>query len=206
MADCKPNKQMLIVALSIIILCFVLLTGATLALFTSAGPDGTIGVITTSGDLEVGIVDAETGASLVNQTLEFRRDGKGVMALFEPGATYVTQGFKVKNTGESIPINFRLTVSSDEKEDMMEFNRVFDVWISTSSDYSVPPVEISKFYGSLKAGDTTTETYYLFIKMKEEIGNEYQGSTFEGTKYSGIGVTVFATQGNTTIEEAENNG
>ena len=40
-----------------------------------------------------------------------------------------------------------------------------------------------------------SETYYLVIRMKETAGNEFQNKT-----YTGIGITVYAVQGNAPIE------
>ena len=56
----KTNKKMLIIAAAVILLCFVCLSGATLALFSQT-LDGTIGIITTAGDIEVDI-DCSSGA------------------------------------------------------------------------------------------------------------------------------------------------
>ena len=202
MTELKPNKQALIIAALVMLLCFVLLTGATLALFTNDAEDGTIGIITTSGDLEVDIVDAEnTDRSMVGQVLQFRVGDVDADVLFEPGATFRTQGFKIKNSGVSIPINFKLSISNDENLDMMEFNKAFEVWISTEQNNPVAPTEISKFTGRLEAGDVSSDTYYLYIRMKENVGNDFQGKL-----YSGIGVTVYAVQGNVSLKEAENAG
>jgi hypothetical protein len=54
----KSHKQAFIMAALVILLCLVCLTGATLALFTGNVNDGTIGIITTTGDIAVDIVDA----------------------------------------------------------------------------------------------------------------------------------------------------
>ena len=51
---------------------------------------------------------------------------------------------------------------------------------------------------STNPGKSTSETYYLFIRMKENVGNDFKDQIF-----TGIGVTVFATQRNVSIEEAE---
>ena len=53
----QSNKQAFVIALFVILLCIICLTGATLALFTSNPDDGTIGVITTAGIVNVDIVE-----------------------------------------------------------------------------------------------------------------------------------------------------
>ena len=180
----------------VILLCLVSLVGATLALFTSDPNDGTIGIITTSGDVEIDIVDL-SGETLQNRALDFitasgtPTDSGNV--LFEPGATFRTQGFKVKNTGD-IPVNFSLSVSKDDKIDMEEFDKAFELWIVKEGDDFSSAEKITNFkVNGLVAGESS-ETYYLFIKMKESVGNEFQGKT-----YSGIGVTVYAVQGNAKL-------
>lgn len=189
----KSKKQALFIAALVILLCLVCLSGATLALFTSNRQDGTIGIVTTSGNIDVDIVD-EAGQSLKDQTLDFVRDGKPVNALFEPGATFRTEGFQVKNTG-NISIRFRLHISNDEQMDMEAFNRAFEVWIGPDPNDPSKSVPMTEFSQVILPGDTDQQSYYLFVHMKESAGNEFQGAI-----YSGIGVTVYAVQGNADVK------
>jgi hypothetical protein len=192
----KSHKKALIMTALVILLCLVCLTGATLALFTSDLNDGTIGVITTAGDVKIDIVDT-SGATLQNKALDFITASDSPIdsgnVLFEPGATFRTQGFKVKNTGD-IPVNFSLSVSKDDRIDMEEFDKAFELWIVKEGEDFSSAKKITNFkvYG-LGAGDNS-DTYYLFIKMKESVGNEFGGKT-----YTGIGVTVYAVQGNAEL-------
>ena len=191
----KTNKQAFIIAALVILLCLVCLTGATLALFTSDPNDGTIGIVTTSGDVEIDIVDT-SGVTLQNRALAFMTtsgatDSENV--LFEPGATFRTQGFEVKNTGD-IPVNFSLSVSKDDKIDMEEFAKAFELWIVKEGDDFSNAEKLTEFkVNGLAVGESSC-TYYLFVRMKESAGNEFQGKT-----YSGIGVTVYAVQGNAKL-------
>ena len=193
----KSHKQAFIMTALVILLCLVCLTGATLALFTSDPNDGTIGIITTSGDVEIDIVDT-SGATLQNKALDFitasgtPTDSGNV--LFEPGATFYTQGFKVKNEGD-IPVNFSLSVSKDDKIDMEEFDEAFELWIVKEGDDFSSAEKITEFKVNGLAAGESSDTYYLFIKMKESVGNEFQGKT-----YTGIGVTVYAVQGNAQLD------
>ncbi len=192
----KTNKQALIIAALVILLCLISLTGATLALFTSDPNDGTIGVVTTSGDVEVDIVDL-SGDTLQNKALDFlTTSGSSIKyddVYFEPGATFFTQGFKIKNTGD-VTVNFSLSVSKDEKIDMEEFDKAFELWIVKEGDEISAAKKLTEFkVNGLAAGDSSA-TYFLYIKMKESAGNEFQGKT-----YTGIGVTVYAVQGNAQL-------
>ena len=186
----KSNKQAFIMTALVILLCLVSLTGATLALFTSDRGDGTIGIITTAGDVRVDIVDTFSEESLVGKVLQFQTSADRKEILFEPGAVFFTQGFKVKNVGD-IPVNFRLSVSEDPSINMEEFERAFEVWISTDPTKPENAEKLTDFTGRLEVGESSESTYYLFIKMKESVGNEFQGKS-----YAGIGVTVYAVQGN----------
>lgn len=192
----QSNKRAFMIAVLIILLCLVCLTGSTLALFTSDIKDGTIGIITTSGSVKVDIVDTTSEQnSLENKYLHFYTSSDKKKILFEPGETFYTQGFKIKNLG-NVPINFRLSVSEDESIDMAAFYEAFEVWISTNKNDPTGAEKLTQFVGWLEAGAETADTYYLYIKMKESADNEFQGKT-----YAGIGITVYAVQGNVEIKE-----
>lgn len=189
----KSNKQALIISILATILCFTCLTGATFALFTNDPNDGTIGIVVTSGDVEVDIVDTDD-VTLQGRAMSFVTTSNDDI-YFEPGTTFYTQGFQVKNTG-NIPVNFSLSVSKDEKIDMEEFDKAFEVWIVRADDENFATAErLTNFQGRLEAGKNS-EIYHLFVKMKETAGNEFQGKVYEG-----IGVTVYAVQGNVNIGE-----
>ncbi len=191
----QSNKQAFVIAVCVILLCLICLTGATLALFTSNPDDGTIGVITTAGVVKIDVVDTSADEnSLIDQILQFQTSADQKTILFEPGAVFFTQGFKVKNLGD-IPVNYRLSVSKDEAIDQAAFDEAFEVWISKSNTDITGAERISSFNGRLEV-NSSSETYYLFIKMREDAGNEFQGKS-----YSGIGITVYAVQGNVEIKE-----
>ena len=192
----KSSKQTFIIAVLVILICLVCLTGATLALFTSDLNDGTIGIVTTSGDVDVDIVDT-SGVTLQDKSLEFITSSSNAQPIFEPGATFYTQGFLVKNTGD-IPVNFNLSVSKDDRIDMEEFDKAFELWIVKDGDDFSTAKKLTEFKVDGLAKGKSSDTYYLFIKMKESVGNEFQNKT-----YTGIGVTVYAVQGNVDIDLLE---
>ena len=187
------SKKAIVIAALIILLCLVCLAGSTLALFTSDPEDGTIGIVTTAGKIAVDIEDAKTGDSLVRETLSFQQGN----VLFEPGATFVTNGFKICNEG-TIDINFRLYVSYDKSIDMEAFNKGFEVWIGTDPNDPESGKPMHEFVEHLKAGNSSANTYYLFVRMKPEANNDFKNQT-----YSGIGITVYAVQGNVPANTKE---
>ena len=187
----KSRKQAFIIAALVILLCLICLTGATLALFTNNPEDGTIGIITTAGNIEVDIVDEKNEQlSLVGGVLNFQPANEGDEVWFEPGAAFHTQGFKIKNKG-NVSVRFRLFVSEDPNVNMEKFNEAFEVWITTNPSRTKDAQRLDEFQPVLKAGESSADTYYLVVKMKESMGNEFQNQT-----YTGIGVTVCAVQGN----------
>lgn len=194
--DKQLNKKTIISALVVILICVFCLTGATFALFTNNLQDGTIGITTTTGSVRVDIIDTneEKPTSLVGKTLQFQTSATNKIILFEPGATFYTQGFKIKNTGD-IKIKYRLCVSEDPELDMIEFLKAFEVWITDDLKNFEAAKNITTFEGELGVKDCS-KTYYLFVKMKETATNDFQGKTFKG-----IGVTVCAVQGNASLGE-----
>ena len=195
----KTHKQAFIIAALVILLCLVCLTGATLALFTNDLSDGTIGVVALAGKVEVDIID-RNGETLQNKSLLFVTTTKQDEILFEPGATLYTQDFQIVNKG-SVPIVFTLSVSRDESEDSdidwEEFDKAFDVWLVPSNDPNFENAElITKIKGEKIPVDGVSEFYRLVVKMREDAGNEFQGK-----RYEGIGITVYAVQGNAIIKE-----
>ncbi len=189
----KRRKPMTTIGLLLMVMFLYLSAtiGVTWALFTSKGKDGLIGVNVTSGQVEVDIVD-ETGESVIGDALYFTSvDGRRAV-LFEPGATYYTQGFQVKNTG-TIPVNYRMNVSADSDEDMKEFEKAFEIYVTTDPTGGENAEKITEFQGRLKVGECGP-THYLVVKMKETANEKYQGK-----EYTGIGVTVYAIQGNVEI-------
>lgn len=178
-------------SIMIIFLCLTSVVGVTWALFTS-GNDGKIGINTTSGYIDMDIVDTN-GDSLVDKVLEFESgvDNRETI-YFEPGATFHTQGFKVVNNG-NINVNYRVYISNDDSENMAEFSEAFDIWICEDPNNMDEAEKMIDFKGTLD-GKASGSIFYLVIKMKESAGNDFQNKV-----YSGIGITVYAVQGNVNI-------
>lgn len=193
----KSNKQTLIIAVLVILLCLSCLSGATFAIFTNDLDESTIGVVATAGNMEIDIVDLY-GNSLQTESLRLQVTSTSTeeeqQIYFEPGAMFYTEGFKVENKGD-IPINFKVSVSKDDSIDMEMFNEAFEVWIvEDGSDFS-DGQKPSEFEVKGLPAQKSSNTYFLFIKMKETAGNQFQEKI-----YTGIGITVYAVQGNVEIE------
>lgn len=187
------QRRSIILMLLAMLLCIVMASATTFAIFTNDLGDGKIGINVTSGTIDIDIVDVND-ASIVGDALRFvAADGRPQESIFfEPGSTYVTQGFRVKNIG-SVPVNIRVFVSNDEGTDMIEFEKAFEVFITDTPNNLNHAQKLVSFKDSL-ARNQSTPVYYLVARMKEDAGN-----TFKNVAYSGIGVTVYAVQGNVEI-------
>ena len=190
----KPTKNTFIIAAMVILLCLISIIGATLALFTSNENDGKIGINATAGNLKVDIVDAslDNPESLVGEVLDFITTSDKGEILFEPGATYYTEGFRVKNDG-NIPINYILYISEDETVSE-DFVYALEIWITKDPSSRTSTVKLQEFDGEIEIGQSS-EVYYLVFRMKETAGNEFQNRTF-----TGVGITVCAVQGNVDVD------
>ena len=188
----KPTKSTLIIAAMVILLCLVSITGATYALFTASTGDGTIGTNATSGDLEVDIVDAsDNPSSLVGDVLRFVTTSNKQEILFEPGSVYYTEGFRVTNTG-NIPMNFFMYISEDRQEGD-GFTEAFEVFLTKDPSGRSDMIKIKDFTQYLEAGQSS-DVYHLVFRMKTTAGNTFQNKTF-----TGVGITVYAVQGNGSL-------
>lgn len=185
------KRKTLILSIMTILLCTTFIVGITLALFTSDERDGTIGINTTTGKVRVDIVDVNQ-QTLVGDVLDLVPLNEDEPVLFEPGATYYTEGFKIKNIG-TIPINFKAYISRDDGENMELFVEGFEFYITQDPKNLTNATKIMEFTGELKP-NATSDTYYLVFRMKESADNRFQNK-----EYSGIGITVYAAQSN--IEE-----
>lgn len=189
-------KNRIIACFIVMALCFSSIVGSTYALFTSDPERGKIGVNVTSGRVKVDIVDnsAEEN-SLVGESLQFMTTSQSDTYYIEPGATIYTQPFRVKNMG-NVTINYFIYVSDARYENMANFDDVFDVYIVKSIGDIGSGEQLMSFTGRQLGAGQTSDVYYLVLKMKENAPNDFQGK-----HYSGIGITVYAIQGNVDIKE-----
>ena len=179
MTNVKTTRKALVLSGISLLLCFAMLLGTTFAWFTDSATSGTNMI--QAGNLKIDIVD-ENGTSLVGDNLAFQNKNGETNILWEPGVTFRTQAFSIKNAG-NLALKFTMalngTTGSSELLEVITFSLV-------KADGTA--VDLDSFIGTLTAGNST-ELYYIQGKMDENAGNEYQGKTL-----TGIGITVSATQ------------
>ena len=187
------RKTSLLISILLVFLCLTNIVGMTAALFFDDNEDGKICVNITTGQVKVDIVDIHQ-QSLEGDVLRFARSHDQGMLYFEPGAAYCTQGFQIKNEG-NILINYNLYISNDPNMDMVAFKKAFDVYITDDLEGFRTVEPLTSFQGTLQP-KTNSTTYYLIVRMKADADN-----VFQQQRYDGIGVTVYAVQGNVGVEE-----
>ena len=183
----KSKKSALLMSFTSLLLCFAMLAGSTFAWFTDTATTGVNKIV--AGNLKVDIVDEE-GTHLDN--LSFQNNVKNADILWEPGVTFLTQGFKIKNDG-NLALKWKMAVNKGVKgaTDDFDLKDVIDFSIVTIDNTADTPVEkevdLADFEGELPSG--MSEVYYLKGHMQESAGNDYQNLSLND-----ITVTVYATQ------------
>ena len=181
MNESTKTKKALRGSLFALFLCIVLLIGTTFAWFTDTASTGVNKI--QAGNLKVDIVDAtNTNTSLKGQNMSFvNKDGSSNI-LWEPGVTFKTPAFKIKNAG-NLALKYKLTLNGVTGD-----KGLLDVITFSVVDESGNAVNLDTFEGHLTK-DTLSEPLYIQGHMQESAGNEYQGLSIDG-----ISITVVATQ------------
>ena len=174
-----------------LVMCVVMLVGTTFAWFTDTA---TANVNTIkSGNLNVDMVD-ETGASLVGRTLSWQKaaGGAGQEILWEPGATYNLNAFRIVNKG-SLALKYEITVNGVKGSSKLLEAINFTAKINGREEAlnNLTGVLLPKGATAQTADEVVEKTDLITISgtMKTGAGNEYQGLTIDG-----VSITVVATQ------------
>ena len=187
----KATKRALLTSAMALVMCVVMLVGTTFAWFTDTA---TANVNTIkSGNLNVDMVD-ETGASLVGRTLSWQKaaGGAGQEILWEPGATYNLNAFRIVNKG-SLALKYEITVNGVKGSSKLLEAIKFTAKINGREEAlnNLTGVLLPKGATAQTADEVVEKTDLITISgtMKTGAGNEYQGLTIDG-----VSITVVATQ------------
>ena len=207
MSNKKATKRALLTSITALAMCVVMLVGTTFAWFTDTATANVNKI--QAGNLDVDIVSKEN-VSLEGQTLYFRDKNGGTDILWEPGATFNLDAFKIVNKG-NLAIKYEITVNG-----VTGSNKLLE-----AIDFTVTKNGASVALADLKgvllpagktaaAGEEVGETAAIVISgtMKTSAGNEYKNLTLDG-----ISITVKAMQasyeydsnGNTYDKDANGN-
>ena len=174
------SKKALISSAFALVLSAAMLIGTTFAWFTDTASTGVNKI--QAGTLKIDIVD-ESGVSIKGKSMSFINKEGSSDILWEPGATFKTTGFKIKNTG-NLALKYKLALNGITGD-----NKLLEVIKFTVVDAADNEVNLDTFSGHLDATDAMSDLLYIKGHMDEAAGNDYQGKTLEG-----LGITVLATQ------------
>ena len=188
----KATKRALLTSVMALVMCVVMLVGTTFAWFTDTASTAVNKI--QAGNLDVDIIDLQ-GNSLDGKTLNFVNKENQSNILWEPGATFFTQGFKIANKG-NLALKYKVVVSGTTGDTGLLKVMKFDVVSAMTKTGS--EVDFAANPGQLPPTSDTpsvSDTYYLRGHMFENAGNEYKNMTL-----TGISVTVYATQLNSEFD------
>ena len=178
MNEKKQTKKALIMSVTSMVLCVAMLVGMTFAWFTDTASTSVNKI--QAGKLKVDIVDAtDSSVSLKNGTINFVNVTGSADILWEPGATFKTTGFKIKNDGD-LALKYKLALNGITGD-----SDLLDVIKFTVIDESGTEVSLDSFEGHLNSATPLSGALYIKGHMDENAGNTYQGKVLEG-----IGITV----------------
>lgn len=194
-------KRSLLVSAIALTLTAALLIGSTFAWFTSTATTSVSDV--TAGTLKVEIVNSD-GSELENNTVKFvDKDGSSNI-LWEPGVTFTTKEFKIKNAGNlALKYKFQLGMNVTDANKAL-YNAITFYIAYKDANGTEQRVDVSQYEGHL-AGNANSDAFYLIGEMNPA-ATEGQGQTL-----SDLAIAVVATQdtvendsnGNTYDKDAE---
>ena len=192
MTNKTVTKRTLTTGVLAVLACIAMLIGTTFAWFTDTASTAVNKIV--AGNLDVDIVDAND-QSLNGKQLSFRNAEKSADILWEPGATFELDAFKIVNKGK-LAFKYKVVISS----------AIGDVKLLDAIDFTVKfdnkEVPLADWDGILLPDGKTatpgtdeqvkeTSLFTISGKMRTDAGNEYQGLSLDG-----LGITVYATQYN----------
>ena len=190
MTNSKSTKRALVSSAIATLVCIVMLIGTTFAWFTDTASTNVNKI--QSGTLKVDIVD-KNGASLQGKSLSFVNKDGSADILWEPGATFKTTGFKIKNNG-NLALKYKLLVNGIDGD-----SELLKVISFSVLDEEGAAVDLNTYEGHLTAKAVSDKMLYIQGHMDEAAGNEYQGKELEG-----LSVTVVATQDTVESDSKDN--
>ena len=185
----NTTKRSLLASVLALVMCVTMLVGTTFAWFTDSASTAVNKI--ESGTLHVDIVDKD-GNSLDGKTLSFKNVNGDTNILWEPGATFALDSFRIVNTGK-LALKYKVIINGVNGNAKLLEAIDFFVKIGDAEKVALADWEGILLPDGEAATDTmdagTTSAITISGTMKKEAGNEYQGLSIDG-----IGITVVATQ------------
>ena len=170
MKKSQSTKRSLTGSIISLVVCIAMLIGTTFAWFTDTASTSVNKI--QAGNLKVALVD-ENGNPLTEALKWQKAPGHETeTVLWEPGATYKLQSFKIQNKG-NLAVKYKIKISGIEQGDA-DLLKVLDFTFNEGEN----TLDLSAEH-YLKAGETSG-SITISAKMQETAGNEYQGKSVEG--------------------------
>ena len=188
MTQRKTKKALLMSVLSMV-LCVAMLVGMTFAWFTDTASTAVNKI--QAGNLDIDIVDKD-GKSLDGKSLSFKDVNGKTDILWEPGATFKLDSFRIVNKG-NLALKYKVVINGVKGSAKLLKAIDFSVKIGDAekalADWEGILLPKEKVAVNDKEEVEKTSLITISAKMKEDAGNEYQGLSIDG-----LGITVLATQ------------
>ena len=186
----NTTKRSLLASVLALVMCVTMLVGTTFAWFTDSASTAVNKI--ESGTLHVDIVDKD-GNSLDGKTLSFKNVNGDANILWEPGATFNLDSFRIVNTGK-LALKYKVIINGVNGNAKLLEAIDFTVKIGDAAKVALADWEgilLPEGKTATTANEVVGATDLITISgtMKKEAGNEYQGLSIDG-----IGITVVATQ------------
>ena len=190
MKTAKTSKRALLCSVLSIALCLSMLIGTTFAWFTDTATTAVNKIV--SGKLDVELVDANGGALPAQLTWQKATGHTDEDVLWEPGCTYKTQGFKIKNNG-NLALKYKVAINGTTgSSDLLKVITFSIVNVAGET------VNLDTFEGHLASTNALSDAYYIQGHMNETAGNEYQEKELDG-----VSITVYATQDTVEVDSKD---
>ena len=206
----KTTRRALLTSALAILACVAMLVGTTFAWFTDTASTAVNTI--QSGRLKISLQDKDEN-DLTGKTIRWTRKSAATgrqetidengQPLWEPGATYRTEWFYIRNTG-NLALKYKVVVNGFTGDTKLLEALDFTVLLmgaTVSGNGAGTKIcrsldELAAYEGYLlpeSAKTSATDPDYVGIKitakMREDAGNEYQGLSL-----GNLGITVIATQ------------
>ncbi len=181
MTKSKKTRRALLASIISMMLCAIMLIGSTFAWFTDSDTTAISNIV--SGTLDIEIVDANGNEKTTPLTF-VNVDGSSEI-LWEPGATFRTEGFQLKNVG-NLWLKYKIKINNTEVS-YNKLNEVIDFSL-VNANGEVISLDTMKDI-PLEPKTTSGSLMYLQGTMDPNAGNDYQD-----LELNGVAITVYATQ------------
>ncbi len=181
MTNSKSTKRALIASALSIVICLTMLIGSTFAWFTDTETVATSNIV--AGTLDIVILDEEGNEKTTALAFEDVNGNSDI--LWEPNATFRTEGFQLKNVG-NLWLKYKLEINNTEIS-YNKLNEVIDFSLVKADGTKIDLATMKDIALAPKTG--VSEIMYIEGTMDKDAGNAYQGLTL-----SGVSITVYATQ------------